>query len=312
MAMTVADGARRIVTVCAGVQPGERVAVLLDDDVREGVAGALADAVSAVGAQPVLHRIDLAEAYDDDLLGHDVMLGLTGSSLYHSDLGRAAAARGTRVLALTACDEGTFSGGAIEADFAALEPRALDLSDRLGRADAIEVTTPRGFHLTADISGREGYSCTGRATTPGSRSGCPDIEAYIAAVEDSVEGTVVVDGSSTPYGLLDEPVTITVAGGRATDVKGGEHADLLRDFLDANGPDARTFAEFGFGLNPCAKVIGKIIEDEATYGTGHVAFGSNESFGGHTRAPIHLDLVYWHPTLTLDGVVVMRGGVLEV
>lgn len=312
MPIPAADGARRIITVCAGVQPGERVAVLVDDDERGDVARALVDAAAAAGAEATLRRLDPAVPVPQDLLAQDVLIGATSASIYHTELGRVAAADGARVLAVTGCDEATLREGAIEADFVALEPLALDLAERLGRASEIEVSSPRGLRLRAALTQRDGYACTGRATTPGSRTGCPDIEAYIAPLEQSVEGTVVVDGSSTQFGLVDGPIQIDVVGGRAQDVRGGKHAALLRGLFEQHGDAARCFAEFGFGLNPCARVIGKIIEDEATYGTGHVAFGTNESFGGANQASVHIDLVYWHPTVRLDGAVVMRDGVLEV
>lgn len=69
-------------------------------------------------------------------------------------------------------------------------------------------------------------------------------------------------------------------------------------------------AELGFGLNPCARVVGSIVEDEGTYGTGHVALGNNEFFGGANHAACHIDLVYWRPSVKLDGVPLMEDGQL--
>ena len=90
--------------------------------------------------------------------------------------------------------------------------------------------------------------------------------------------------------------------------EGGTTAAAVTEMLAQHGPEMRVIAEFGFGLNPSATVVGAIVQDEATYGTGHVALGSNESFGGANRAPLHFDLVYWRPTLYLDDQLFMRGG----
>jgi hypothetical protein len=37
----------------------------------------------------------------------------------------------------------------------------------------------------------------------------------------------------------------------------------------------------------------------------HIAIGANQSFGGRNRANIHLDLVIPHPTVWLDGQVIL-------
>lgn len=315
--MQLTDGARRVVLDCAGVRPGEHVAVILEDGNDEAVASALADAARAAGASADVIGADSASVSPDgrggslaawDVRSADVLFGVTSRSLYHSMLGREAADAGARVLALTGVSAVSLVSGAIEADFAAIEPRCRAVTRRLTDASQLSVTSPGGLNLTADLSGRSGYANTGLALRPGDRTGCLDIEAFIAPVEGSANGTLVADASTTLFGVVDGPVTITVRDGRAVACEGGASAAAITELLARHGPEMRVVAEFGFGLNPSASVVGAIVQDEATYGTGHVALGSNESFGGANRAPLHFDLVYWHPTLYLDGQLLMRDG----
>lgn len=317
--MDLRTGARRIVLDCGGVRYGERVAVILEDGSDTDVAAALAAAAREAGAAVDVMTVDArALSPEADPGGQscaattspaaDVLFGVTARSLYHSRLGRDAAAAGARVLALTGCSPASLSGGAIEADFAALEPRCRALTSRLTGARRLSVTAPSGTSLSADLTGRVGYANTGRALRKGDRTGCLDVEAFIAPLEGSVSGTFVADGSTTLYGKVDAPVTITIRDGRLVDCNGGKDAARIRQVIAEHGPPMSVIAEFGFGLNPSATVVGDIIQDEATYGTGHMALGSNESFGGANPAPLHFDLVYWHPTLLLDDEVVMAGG----
>jgi leucyl aminopeptidase (aminopeptidase T) len=143
------------------------------------------------------------------------------------------------------------------------------------------------------------------AHNPGEKNGCPDIEAFIAPLESSANGVVVVDASASVAGVLSEPIRITVENGRAVSIEGGEGATKVRVALEAAGTDAvYQLAEFAFGLNPDGIIRGVIVEDEGVAGTGHVALGSNIHFGGTNAAPLHLDFVFRDPTLWLDGVEV--------
>ena len=69
-----------------------------------------------------------------------------------------------------------------------------------------------------------------------------------------------------------------------------------------------TIAELGIGTNEAAKLCGIILEDEKLYGTVHIAFGTNTSFGGITKADCHLDGIILNPTLYLDDECIIRKG----
>jgi leucyl aminopeptidase (aminopeptidase T) len=65
--------------------------------------------------------------------------------------------------------------------------------------------------------------------------------------------------------------------------------------------DGRTIAEFGIGTNKKARLTGNVLEDEKVFGTVHIAFGSNKSFGGVTEAGVHIDCVIKDPVVFIDG-----------
>ena len=53
---------------------------------------------------------------------------------------------------------------------------------------------------------------------------------------------------------------------------------------------------------------GIMLEDEKVYGTVHIAFGTNTSFGGMNKAECHMDGIILKPTLYLDDVQVIKEG----
>ncbi|MHB8695874.1 MAG: aminopeptidase, partial [Solirubrobacteraceae bacterium] len=122
------------------------------------------------------------------------------------------------------------------------------------------------------------------------------------------KGTIVFDLSVASSGLLEEPLHIEFADGRAVAASGGAAAATLLSVLDSGGPNGRVVAELGIGTNPAATIIGKILEDEKVEGTIHIAFGTNTGIGGENQAAVHIDGVVRDPTVELDGRTIMRGG----
>jgi len=92
-------------------------------------------------------------------------------------------------------------------------------------------------------------------------------------------------------------------------VKEESSSELSEAFENIEG--SRTVAEFGFGTNPEAKLIGNILQDEKVLGTVHIAFGDNSSYiNGEKRnqCEIHWDTVCENPTVFFDGEKVLDNG----
>jgi leucyl aminopeptidase (aminopeptidase T) len=140
----------------------------------------------------------------------------------------------------------------------------------------------------------------------------PTGEAYLAPVEGEAKGVVVVDGSMAGIGKLSAPIQIAVRDGFAEEITGGPEAAVLQRLLEPHGKPARTVAEFGIGTNDKAILSGVILEDEKVMGTIHIAFGDNASMGGTVHVASHLDGLVLKPTVTFDGVEVMKDGQLLI
>ncbi len=311
----MSKGARKLVRVCAGVKPGEKVLILTDtarspriaEAVYAAVVEAGAEAVKAVmepGAHP---GAEVPEAVAAAMKASDVILGLTTSSIYHTQARLAACGAGARLVAVTEVIEEVMISGGIEADFEAQRPLVEALAQKISQAQEVRLTTPGGTDLTALTGGREACQFSGLAREKGQAIGAPDIEVALAPLEGTSQGVLVVDASATHLGLIKDPIRIIVQDGQAIDILGQEQARQLKALLEKeNDPHSYNVAEMAVGLNPCGRVIGKIIEDEGALGTCHVALGNNVTLGGENPARLHVDLVMWRPTLRLDGEIVFQ------
>ncbi|MEO0182718.1 MAG: aminopeptidase [candidate division WOR-3 bacterium] len=159
--------------------------------------------------------------------------------------------------------------------------------------------------LYLDISTRPGHPDTGVIRTPGTFSNLPAGEAYCAPLEDKSEGTVVIDGSFAPVGLLKKPVTLKISAGRIVKLEGNKELEKIFDKMEEEG---RVLCELGIGTNYKATITGNVLEDEKVIGTVHLAFGNNLGFGGKNDARSHLDGVIRKPWVWFDDRLVIKQG----
>lgn len=317
--LSLLEGARIVVDVCAGVRSGEDVLVITDTATSFAIAQSLAAVSEEKGAPAAIAVVARQRTGTEPvrpliaaMSAADVIIAAASASFYHTDAARQAVAKGARLLSMTEVSEEVMTSGAITADFEAQGPVLESMRELLTSARTVSITAPSGTRLRMSLDGREAMKITALARTPGMRTATPDLEAFIAPVEGTAEGVLVVDGSASNVGLIREPVRMLIEAGRVTGISGGEQADQIWASLsDAGHEGAYVVAELGIGLNPEGLVRGHIIEDEGAYGTAHVALGNNMNFiGGQNWAPIHFDHVFHRPTISLDGVEVMVDGEL--
>ncbi|SEO74967.1 Leucyl aminopeptidase (aminopeptidase T) [Amphibacillus marinus] len=226
----------------------------------------------------------------------DVVLCVTEHSLTHTQARKQASAQGARVATMPGVTLDMLEHGAISADYTEVQALTKEYCDILEQGEIVEIKKEQTY-LTFSIHDRPSISSTGVFTEKGQSGNVPSGESYIAPIEDSANGQVMIDGSISNIGVLTEPVLLTIKDGRLTDATGEQGKQLLA--LLGDGP-GRTIAEFGIGTNKKARLTGNVLEDEKVYGTVHIAFGSNKSFGGVTEAGVHIDCVIKSPDVWID------------
>lgn len=316
------EGARRLVDVCARVQPGERALVVTDIRTDPSISQVLFDALLAAGACPAVIQVESGRTDSGEpdpmvsaaMSVADVVFTAVWVSVTHTRAVQQVCARGGRVVAMTQWTPGMMMGGGIDADFAAIEPRVRRVAEVWDRGSYVHVTTAAGTDLRLDIRGRLGspHAKTG-IVRKGDFHPVPDIESPVSPV--SAEGRIVCD-ASIPYlgiGVLAEPVTLEVREGNVVSITGGPAADIVRASWESmNDPRVYNIAELGIGMNPCCRLLGLMLEDEGVANTCHIGIGTSITLGGTVRAPCHYDFIMHRPTIAVDGICIMRDGELLI
>ncbi len=187
--------------------------------------------------------------------------------------------------------------GAMNVDWRSLVKRTEKIAKKVNRAESVEMKTVNGSFLSFSKRGRKTGSDTGILIKPGSFGNLPAGEVYIAPVEGTAKGKLILEWA--PTRRLTSPIILTIKDGAVTNVDGeDEYTEYLRARLDERKENSNV-AEFGIGTNDRATRLDNILESEKILGTIHVALGDNSSFGGKIKTPFHQDFVFLKPTVTL-------------
>ncbi|KIL42442.1 aminopeptidase [Gordoniibacillus kamchatkensis] len=306
---------KNVLQNCLGLKAGETFLIVADDAKKE-LAESVYAAGQSIGAEAMLAVMKERERSGQEppapiaaaMAASQVVLCITEHSLTHTQARKTAAAAGARLATMPGITEDMFLEGAIAADYSRVKELTEKVTGMLTQGKQVRIE--KGGHaLTFSIDGRRGVPSTGVYLNPGESGNLPSGEGYIAPLEGSAEGRILIDGSLANYGKVSSPLLLTVEQGRIVQAE-GEAADWLLNALGEG--DGRLLGEFGIGTNDKARITGVVLEDEKVYGTIHVAFGSNNTFGGTVAAGVHIDGVVTSPDVYIDGRKIMDGGKLEI
>ncbi|MCL2270717.1 MAG: aminopeptidase, partial [Treponema sp.] len=184
-------------------------------------------------------------------------------------------------------------------DYAALQHSCAVIKQVLDKATEVHVTAPGGTDIVIGIRGREAKTDDGNFSIPGSGGNLPAGETFISPENGTAQGRICFDGSiSVNEGeiIINTPIECIVKNGFVEAVNGGVEAAQLLKTIEAAEVNAREFerdgklppgsgepyarnarniGELGIGLNPAARITGKMLEDEKAFHTCHFAIGMN-------------------------------------
>ena len=226
----------------------------------------------------------------------------------------------------------------VPVDYDLMARRGAKIKDILDRAVEVHITSPSGTDVVIGTGERKAIVDDGNFTTPGRGGNLPAGEVFISPSLGDSKGTIAYDGSiATTQGeiIIKDPIICRVEDGYIRAIEGGDEADILREDIESAGKTVEEMAaegkiddelkeeymrnlynlgELGIGLNPNARIIGNMLEDEKVYGTCHIAIGAN--YDNDARTIIHLDGLIKSPSIVAimpDGeeIEVMRNGELS-
>ncbi len=316
-------GAHTLLLTCGQLLKTEMALILTDGATKE--VGEILEAFAIKHDLKVKHiLIDSLEIHGKEpdetiakeMLDYDLILGLTSYSMAHTQARKAATDKGARYLSLPDYDLSVLASPALQADFEAQEKVAAKISSILEGASSAVVESALGTKLNLDLRTRPANNCVGILREKGSLSSPPDMEVNIAPIENGSHGKVCIDGSIPHplFGVLEKPVYLIVENGAITSFESEDKklVDDLNTLFDKFPANAKILAEFGIGLNPKAKLCGRMLEDEGCLGTIHFGFGSNATIGGMNSVSFHVDFIMRHATIIIDDQKIMEDGKLLI
>jgi leucyl aminopeptidase (aminopeptidase T) len=217
----------------------------------------------------------------------------TSHTQFRSGLNRIC---GTRYASMPLFDEQMLEG-AMRVNYKKMLKRTNRIASIVNKSVRIEIQTPNGTSIAFSKKDREAKADTGIITQPGAFSNLPAGEVFLAPLEGTANGRLVLEWA--PTRKLKSPVILHVEKGLVTNVDGKEkYASYLKTKLSEQKENAN-IAELGIGTNDRASRPDNILESEKIFGTIHIALGDNSTFGGKVSTPFHQDFVFFKPTVIL-------------
>jgi aminopeptidase len=182
------------------------------------------------------------------------------------------------------------------------------LVERLTGSDKIRIEA-EGTDLTLSVAGRTWINSDGRRNMP---SG----EVFTGPVEDTAQGTIRFELSSTTRGQEVSRVELTFERGEVVAARAERGDALLQSSLELDS-GARRLGELGIGTNVGVdRPTGSLLLDEKMAGTIHLALGrSYPETGGVNDSTLHWDLVCdlrAGGRLIADGETIVQDGALKI
>lgn len=334
----VVSGARQIIQRCLGLTRGQNLLIFADKTTSD-LASIIAEAAEQLGVEstiifvPVSLQRRIPREMDLSLLAQGAakeawaILNCVNSS--------AECLPFRRFILETQWSARTKVGHMPGANLKVLQLANVDFNKLIADCHSVEIVLARGrtlefvsraddgtFHrLTVDIGGWERLPVASDGViSNGVWGNVPSGETYIAPVEGSAQGSVVINGSIP--GLLvkrSEQIVLHFRKGRLTSIvpEDNRTAQFLQEkqikrALDAGDENWRNLGEIGIGLNPAVhRLTGNMLFDEKAAGTAHIALGLNTFMGGTIESKIHCDMVVRSPTIIVNGRTILQKGRLR-
>ncbi|ADT83303.1 aminopeptidase [Thermococcus barophilus] len=210
---------------------------------------------------------------------------------------------------------------AVPIDYERLRYEARVLAEILDKGKEVHVATEKGTDLWINIKGRKAFKDDGDFRKPGKGGNLPAGEVFISPAVGKSEGVIVFDGTLGLGGesvLPKNTVKVHVKEGFVQKIEGKEEAKKLEEAIkeaekralkmgkEELAKNAWHLGELGIGLNPRAKMSGKLLEDEKLRNTIHIAIGAN--YDNDAPALNHFDCLILNPTVEVDGERIMEKG----
>ena len=315
--------ARSVIRTCLQIRPFETVLIVTDPE-SSAIGRALYEAAAEVTDRTLMMMMPTSHKkgseppdYVAELMRkQDVVILATKSSLTHTKARINASRTGrTRIISMPGINENMFSIGGMTADYNALQKEISGLTSIFRRKRDVRVTSPGGTDIRFSIGAKWRTDDNGICNRPGQVMNLPSGRVFVFPKEDTMNGTIVIDGS-WEGNLIQEPIIMEVENGIVTNISESEISEKINSiFAEVSKPLnkskavlVKTVAEFGFGMNSRAKVVGNLLEDQVVRGAAHFVLGDNSAYGGKNNIGLQMRGVILKPTIELQDIDLVKDG----
>jgi leucyl aminopeptidase (aminopeptidase T) len=309
--MALGDGARTVIDNCLAIKKGEQVLVVSDTDMRV-IGHVLFKAAKDAGAEVIHmemltrdeHGQEPPSAVAQAMKSAGAVILSTTYSMTHTAARREANRKGARVVSMPGVTLNQMSNGGMTADYRQISKDIRRVSKYIVGSKQVEIRSENGTDLKLDVKGRDWVlDDDGLCFKKGTYTTLPAGEVFVAPIESSAEGTLIIDGY---FGkLLETPVEMTLTKGIAVKIKYAPH---FKETFERYGRSIVTLSKIGVGFNPRSLFLGDPAGDIKKLGTVNIGFGSNVSIGGRIYCPLKPTGVLQNATLIIDGRKIVESG----
>lgn len=311
------------------LKKGETFIITADTESDERVVNATASSAFAAGAKPMViwlpAPLGVGKAADPMLPIESLTAALNHADawvefnnqwlLYSTPFERAMEEnKKLRYICLVGMDVDMMVRNIGRVDKEKLSVFLKSVAERTGKAKKMRVTTPAGTDISFELESKHSLACDdGSAHEPGIFMLAGQIN--VIPRWDTIEGTIVFDGSlSPPCDLLELPVSLQVEKGKVIKIAGGRQAEQFKSWLEShNDPNMFRMAHIAYGFNPGAKLTGNILEDERVWGCTEWGLGyvsPLEAPPEGINAVSHTDGICLNSSVWLDDTQIMDKGII--
>ena len=304
-------GAKNALDVVLALQKEENVLVITDKE-KENIGQAFFQAADGLGAKSSIYVLpqdkrpftELPSDLPGHLEGKDVILnvfqGIAEETPFRIKLIKSELGLNARVGHCPGITTRMMTEGPMTANYRAIARDVDYLISRFDKARSVHITAPAGTKLTLNIEDRP--FDTDVSIPRGKFGNLPAGEIWCAPVEDGADGVIVVDGSIGNVGQVPALLKLEVVKGKIVSIE-SENKVLEQRISELSSIDehALVIGELGIGLNPQARLVGNLLEDEKAGETAHIAFGNNQEMpGGKNPSKTHRDYLFYKPTMVVS------------
>jgi len=314
--------ARSIIRTCMEIRNHEDVVIITDTHTSE-IGRSLYEAAAEVTDRVLLMMIPPAfkpgneppSPVADLMRKARVVLIATKESLTHTKARINASKTGVRIASMPGISKEMFITGGMTADYNALQIEISGMNNIFRRRREVHVTSPSGTDVKFTTGSRWILEDNGICNRPGQVTNLPAGRIFTMPKEGSMNGKIVFDGSWEGE-LITKPVEMTIMEGRVTEISGYDNVEKIIESFNIPPHSKRILdlqlnkivAEFGFGMNSRAKVVGNVLEDQVVRGNAYFSFGDNTALGGNSNTGIQKRGVIIKSTVLLEDVDLVLDG----